>query len=237
MDVSGGIIKFASMKTWVIIVAGGSGSRFGSSVPKQFLELGGEPVLWHSIRAFHAALKPDVEIIVALPEHQISLWRSMVGNKTGMINHRLVAGGESRFHSVKNALGIISPAADDLIAVHDGVRPLVSETVIRQAVDEARRYGSAVPVVPVTDSIRQVTDCENKALNRATLRAVQTPQVFKAELLIKAYEQAYDPTFTDDASVWERAGNKVHLSAGETRNLKITVPDDLEIAEMYLRDE
>ncbi len=225
------------MKNWVIIVAGGSGLRFGSVVPKQFLELCGVPVLMRSIREFYATLKPDVEIIVVLPEGQQTLWRRLCAQCMPCPRHRLVTGGFTRFDSVKNALNSISPEPDDLIAIHDGVRPLVSSDIISEAMRVAKENGSAVPVVPVTDSIRQLTSDGNRALNRAKLKAVQTPQVFRAAELLKAYEQPYDPTFTDDASVWERAGYKVHLSAGGSRNIKITIPDDIAIAELYLADE
>lgn len=224
------------MNKWVIIVAGGSGARFGSAVPKQFLELGGEPVLMRSIRAFYSALEGDCKIVVALPENQIDYWHSLCRKHKFDIDHRVVAGGDSRYASVKNALGATGSGADELIAVHDGVRPLVSRQVITDAFVVARMHTAAVPAIAVTDTIRQLDadGSRSTTLNRNLLRAVQTPQVFRADMLHEAYRQPYSDTFTDDASVWESAGNQIALSAGDPLNIKITHPTDIAIAELIL---
>ena len=225
------------MRTVAIIVAGGSGTRFGAELPKQFLVLGSKPVLMRTIEVFeHALADAEHEIIVTLPANQFELWQQLCEQYAFTQPYRIVAGGETRWHSVKNALdSIIDPAAVDLIAVQDGVRPLATVDLIVRCLDTARREGSAIPVVPLNDSVRQIdADGMSRALDRSALRAVQTPQVFDARLLLEAYRQPFDPTFTDDASVVERAGRRVVLVDGDTCNLKITRPMDLVIAEYLL---
>ncbi len=227
------------MRTIAVIVAGGSGTRFGAQMPKQFLNLQGEPVLMRTICAFEKALEDvDHEIIVTLPADQFGLWQELCDRHAFAVQHRVVAGGETRWHSVKNALDSIVDSADvDVIAVHDGVRPMASIELIHRSLDIARRYGSAIPVLMLNDSVRQVgANGESRALDRSTLRAVQTPQVFDARLLMDAYCQPFDPTFTDDASVVERAGHQVVLVDGDPVNIKITRPMDLVLAEYLLRD-
>lgn len=220
------------MKTIAIIVAGGSGTRFGAQMPKQFLELGGKPVLMRTIEAFG---DDAVDVVVTLPADQMDLWRELCGKYAFAVPHRVVAGGETRWHSVKNALDSIGDVADvDVIAVHDGVRPLASADLICRILDTARKTGSAIPVVPLNDSVRQVDGDASHALDRSSLRAVQTPQAFEARLLMKAYCQPFDVTFTDDASVVERAGHAVTLVEGDPHNLKITRPMDLALAEYLL---
>ena len=227
------------MRTIAVIVAGGSGTRFGAQMPKQFLELGGKPVLMRTIEAFEQTLgSGDREIIVTLPAVQMDLWQELCERYAFAVPHRVVSGGETRWHSVKNALDSIGDIADvDVIAVHDGVRPLASVDLINRVLDAARRDGAAIPVVPLNDSVRQVDGDDSRALDRSSLRAVQTPQVFDARLLLKAYEQPFDPTFTDDASVVERAGHKVELVEGDPSNLKITRPMDLALAEYLLNQD
>ena len=227
------------MRTIAVIVAGGSGTRFGAQMPKQFLELGGMPVLMRTIQAFEDALGGgDREIIVTLPAEQIDLWQNLCGRYDFAVPHRVVPGGETRWHSVKNALDSIGDTADiDVIAVHDGVRPLAGADLINRVLDAARRDGAAIPVVMLNDSVRQVDGDGSHALDRSSLRAVQTPQAFDARLLLDAYEQPFDPTFTDDASVVERAGHKVELVEGDPRNLKITRPMDLALAEYLLNQD
>ena len=230
------------MKTIAIIVAGGSGTRFGASMPKQFLALMGKPVLMHTIEAFGKNRdgsfddKSHMEIIVTLPEEQMGLWHDLCREHGFTVPHRVVPGGKTRWHSVKNALDSISDFAGvDVIAVHDGVRPLASDELIDRCLTTARRQGSAIPVVPLNDSVRQMdADGGSRALDRSSLRAVQTPQVFDARLLIEAYRQPYDPTFTDDASVVERHGHDVTLVDGDPVNLKITRPMDLALAEYLM---
>ena len=225
------------MKTIAIIVAGGSGMRFGAQLPKQFLDLGGKPILMRTIEVFELALiDRDHEIIVTLPEEQMGLWHDLCREHGFTVPHRVVPGGKTRWHSVKNALDSINDLAGvDVIAVHDGVRPLASAQLIDRCLTTARRQGSAIPVVPLNDSVRQLeADGGSRALDRSSLRAVQTPQVFDARLLIEAYRQPYDPTFTDDASVVERHGHDVTLVDGDPVNLKITRPMDLALAEYLM---
>ena len=222
------------MRTIAIIVAGGSGTRFGAELPKQFLELGGRPVLMRTISAFGGGFS---DVIVTLPEGQMALWRELCERYGFAVPHRVVAGGETRWHSVKNALDSIGDISDvDIIAVHDGVRPLVTAEVIGRTVEAARRDGAAIPVVMLNDSVRQVEKGVSHALDRSTLRAVQTPQVFDARVLMAAYGQPFESTFTDDASVVERAGHSVTLVEGDPQNLKITRPMDLALAEYLLNN-
>lgn len=218
------------MKTIAIIVAGGSGTRFGAQVPKQFLALQGKPVLMRTIEAFKG-----FDVIVTLPAGQMDVWRDLCSEHGFTVAHRVVAGGETRWHSVKNALDSIGSVSDvDVIAVHDGVRPLASADLINRCMATAREQGSAIPVVMLNDSVRQVDGDGSHALDRSTLRAVQTPQAFDARLLMAAYGQPFDPTFTDDASVVERSGHAVTLVEGDPVNLKITRPMDLALAEYLL---
>ena len=235
------------MRTIAIIVAGGSGTRFGAELPKQFLELGGKPILMRTISAFGGGTSDRTavsafgggfsEVIVTLPEGQMGLWRELCERYCFAVPHRVVAGGETRWHSVKNALDSIGDISDvDIIAVHDGVRPLVTADLIGRTVEAARRDGAAIPVVMLNDSVRQVEKGASHALDRSTLRAVQTPQVFDARLLTEAYRQPFDSTFTDDASVVERMGHSVTLVEGDPQNLKITRPMDLALAEYLLNN-
>ena len=227
------------MRTIAVIVAGGSGTRFGVQMPKQFLELGGKPVLMRTIEAFEQTLRSgDREIIVTLPVDQMDLWQDLCKRYAFVVPHRVVAGGETRWHSVKNALDSIDDIAGvDVIAVHDGVRPLAGIDLINRVLDAARRDGAAIPVGMLNDSVRQVDGDDSHALDRSSLRAVQTPQAFAARLLLEAYGHPYEPTFTDDASVVERAGHRVTLVEGDPRNLKITRPMDLALAEYLLNQD
>ena len=169
----------------------------------------------------------------------MELWRALCERHGFVVPHRVVPGGETRWHSVKNALDSIGDIADvDVIAVHDGVRPLATANLINRVLDAARRDGAAIPVVPLNDSVRQLDgDGGSHALDRSSLRAVQTPQAFDARLLIEAYRQPFDPTFTDDASVVERYGHQVTLVEGDPQNLKITRPMDLALAEYLLNPD
>ncbi len=222
------------MRTIAIIVAGGSGTRFGAELPKQFLNLKGLPILMRTIQAFG----DDFDVIVTLPEGQMELWRQLCEKFNFAVPHSVVAGGETRWHSVKNALDSIGDVDGvDVIAVHDGVRPMVTAEIISRTLEAARRDGAAIPVVALNDSVRQVVGDDSHALDRSSLRAVQTPQVFDARLLVDAYQQPYDPTFTDDASVVEKFGHHVALVEGDPMNLKITRPMDLALAEYLLNHD
>ncbi len=229
------------MRTIAIIVAGGSGTRFGAQLPKQFLELAGRPILMRTIEAFGESCETgdtSLDVIVTLPADQMDLWQQLCEKYAFSLPHRVVAGGETRWHSVKNALAAVGDIADvDVIAVHDGVRPLATAGLIHRVLDAARRDGAAIPVVPLNDSVRQVAGDTSHALDRSSLRAVQTPQAFDARLLLDAYHQPFDPTFTDDASVVERAGHRVTLVDGDPVNLKITRPMDLALAEYLLNQD
>lgn len=218
----------------VIIVAGGSGCRMGTARPKQFLLLDGRPVLAHAIDRFAQAL-PGAPIVVVLPEEHLAFWRNLTA-RFDVARHTSTAGGAQRFHSVSRGLAALPPGME-LIAVHDGVRPLVSAALIRRTVDAAQKHGAAIPAIEPVDSFRMTTDEGSHPIDRRRLRAVQTPQVFRADLLHHAYETTYRSDFTDDASVVEHSGTTVFLCEGERRNLKITTPDDLLCAEVLLAEE
>ena len=219
-------------KNAVIIVAGGKGKRFQSNIPKQFLEISGKPVLMHTIEKFWA-FDNDIKIILVLPENQINYWQKLCEQHKFSLPHTIVKGGRERFFSVKNGLQIVEN--EQVIAVHDGVRPLVSVQTIAKGFETASKYGSAVPVVPVTSSVRMIENGENFHIDRANLRIVQTPQVFKSDILKKSYSQNYTDFFTDDASVIEKAGYKIHLFDGNLENIKITTKFDLLFAEVLLK--
>ncbi len=213
-------------------MAGGTGTRMGSAVPKQFLLIADKPVLMHSIIAFNE-YDAGIKIIVALPSSLFSQWEALCRQYSFSLPHTLAKGGEKRFDSVKNALHFVT--ADGLVAIHDGARPLVSRDLISRAFDHARLHQNAIPATPVTDSVRQIAGRVNKPIERENLRLVQTPQVFHSDLILKAYQQAYRESFTDDASVLEAAGGAVSLIGGDPYNIKITYPRDLLIAEALLK--
>ena len=203
-----------------------------SSIPKQFLDLCGKPVLMHTIEAFKNTI-PHAEIIVVLPDSLIDLWKDLCVKHNYNITHTLCFGGKTRFHSVSNGLALINEIC--LIAVHDAVRPLVSARVIAECFEAAAQYGCAVPVVSIKDSIRFVDKDKSYTHNRENYRAVQTPQCFKSEILLKAYHCDYNETFTDDASVVEALGFEMKLLEGNDENIKITTPLDLIIAEAIIK--
>jgi len=217
---------------YAIIVAGGSGSRMQSALPKQFIELCGEPVLMHTIRAFHNS-QPAPQIILALHGSYHGLWAQLCVKHNFNIPHKITMGGETRFHSIQNAVDSITDA-DVLIAVHDAVRPLVSADIINQAYRCAAENGTAVTAVKSRDSIRQVKGDGSVSLNRDSIYLVQTPQTFQSALLKKAYQQPYTDTFTDDASVVEQSGVAITLITGDYSNIKITFPEDIAIAEALI---
>lgn len=218
-------------KHGVVIVAGGSGSRMQTALPKQFLMLGGLPVVARTINTFAEAL-PSADIVVVLPEAHIPLWRNLEA-RFDVAPHRCVAGGSERFYSVKCGIDALGEDVE-YIAVHDGVRALVTKRLIIRTLLDAEKSGATIPVVEVADSFRRVEGDSSYIVPRAELRAVQTPQIFAAELLRKAYEQPFDRSFTDDASVVEAMGHRISLVEGERSNLKLTTPEDLEWAEYYL---
>ena len=225
----------STSKHTILIVAGGRGTRMGGPQPKQFLELAGRPVLMHTLEAFDR-WDASARLIVVLPEDQIDTWKRLCQAHVFGRIHRVVAGGETRFHSVRNGLGAV--ASNGLIAVHDGVRPLVAPSVIAACFAAAADGGAAVPVVPVVESVREVdADGGSRPVDRTRLRVVQTPQVFRADVLRAAYCLPYDPRFTDDASVVEASGVAVRLVPGNRENIKLTTPMDLLLAEQLMRRE
>jgi len=216
-----------------IIVAGGKGERMQTDIPKQFIEIQGKPILMHTIETF---LRFDItmHIIVVLPLSQIDFWKELCIKHAFKVIHQIVAGGQTRFESVKNGLAAIkSPAC---VAVHDGVRPLVSTKTIGRCFEVAETSGNAIPVVDLVDSIRQTTDNGSISVNRMAYKLVQTPQIFDADLLKKAYKQDFSELFTDDASVVENLGTKINLVEGNRENIKITTSFDLLLAEMLLKN-
>ena len=225
---------------YVIMVAGGSGARMGADIPKQFLDLGGRPILRRSIELMTTAL-PSAKIITVLPKEYVSYWEDYCLKSNFSVPQMVVKGGITRFHSVKNALAKVPDGA--IVAVHDAVRPLVSAQLVQELVRQAAETGSAIPVVPAVDTLRVLKNDDGRlssspeTLDRSRIYAVQTPQVFHSEILSKAYEQAFDTAFTDDASVVER--NKIPLSyvLGERFNIKITTAEDLFLAKAIIQKQ
>lgn len=225
------------MKKYVIIVAGGKGLRMGGEIPKQFLPIGGKPVLMRTVEAFYQT-DAETGIVLVLPKEQQDYWKELCRQYDFRISYTLADGGRTRFHSVQNGLQAVPEEGTDvLIAVHDGVRPFVSSQVIQASFDEAARQGAVVPVLDMVDSVRQLSaDGSSMAVDRSRLKLVQTPQTFRADVLKKAYSQDFTELFTDDASVVEASGVSVALVPGNRENIKITTPFDLKIAEALLKE-
>ncbi|WP_165020235.1 2-C-methyl-D-erythritol 4-phosphate cytidylyltransferase [Dysgonomonas sp. ZJ279] len=215
----------------IIIVAGGKGLRMGADLPKQFIPIGGKPILMHTINAFYEYDK-HINIVLVLPESHQDYWKELCRKYKFNIAHQIATGGETRFHSVKNGLAFIN---EGLVGVQDGVRPFGSKEMIARCFDAAQQYQAAIPVIDSTDSLREMTGAErSKIIDRSKIRLVQTPQVFSVEILKKAYQTDYTETFTDDASVVEAIGINIHLVRGETTNIKVTTPLDLKIGEFIV---
>ena len=221
-------------KTYAIIVAGGSGTRMGTAIPKQFLLINGKPVLMHTLAAFHhSQTKPELILVLHADFH--AYWQELCARHNFTIPHQLIKGGETRFHSVKNGLDNIEDGIDAIVAIHDAVRPLTSKDIIDKSYEQAQLNGNAIAAVQSRDSIRQVKNNQSVSLLRDEIYLIQTPQTFKLSQLRKAYEQPFDPKFTDDASVVEQSGEPINLIAGSYLNLKITFPQDIEVAELLLK--
>jgi 2-C-methyl-D-erythritol 4-phosphate cytidylyltransferase len=254
-----------ALKKYCIIVAGGTGRRMKSAIPKQFLLLEDKPLLMHTIERFYS-FDSTIDIILVLPAGHHQLWKRLVDEHSFGINHRLTAGGEERFHSVRAGLELVRQASRDtahdggmgvdhdgailpgndrvrvsesgpghmkdesLIAVHDGVRPLVSHDTIWRCYADAEEFGTAIPFVEPADSVRVIEADDSRPLPRNEVRLIQTPQVFRSSLIMSAYDRDFDPSFTDDATVAEAAGIKIHLTHGNRENIKITTPEDLAVA-------
>jgi 2-C-methyl-D-erythritol 4-phosphate cytidylyltransferase len=219
------------MNKIAIIVAGGKGERMNADVPKQFLEIQGKPILMHTLEAF-INFDASLQLILVLPAAQIDFWQTLCEAHDFNIPHQIVAGGQTRFHSVKNGLDAVK--IPSLVAIHDGVRPLVSKDTISRCFDAAVKFGAAIPTMDSIESIRFVDANGSKSVDRTVYKMVQTPQVFDTELLKKAYEQEFSVLFTDDASVVEAMGVTVHLVEGNRENIKITTEFDLIVAERLL---
>jgi len=220
------------MKKYIIIVAGGSGTRMKSIVPKQFIELQGKPMLMHTIEKFVKAI-PEIYIIVVLAKQLHDEWKQLCMKHHFTYKVELTDGGETRFHSVKNGLAVVP--AGCLVGVHDAARPFVSSQTIINTFEGAEKKGNASPVVPLTESVREVKEGNNKAIDRSKIFIVQTPQCFHSDLLQKAFLQEYRSTFTDDASVVEAIGEKINLIEGNYENIKITTPQDIIVAESIIK--
>jgi 2-C-methyl-D-erythritol 4-phosphate cytidylyltransferase len=219
------------MKKYAVIVAGGSGARMGSAVPKQFLLLKDKPVLWYTLKVFLGAYT-DLEVILVVPDDHLETARSVVDMMAAPGRVRLTAGGVTRFHSVRNGLGLVQ--AESVIFVHDGVRCLVSKELIHRCYEQAVRLGSAIPVVDCKDSVRLTGPEDSEVIDRRRVKLVQTPQTFLSRLLLPAFRAEFHEGFTDEATVVEASGHKVHLTEGEASNIKITTPIDLVVAEKIL---
>ena len=219
-------------KEQVIIVAGGLGKRMNSELPKQFLNIAGKPMLMHTLEKFRK-YSDSVEIILVLPEPFFDFWKSMIKRYNFRLQHYLQKGGKERFFSVKNGLKLVGN--DSVVAIHDGVRPLVDISTIKNVFKVASEKGNAIPAISVNQSMRMVNGLENRPVNRDNFRLIQTPQGFRSEIIIKAYEQKYQENFTDDATVVEAMGEKINLVRGNIENIKITRLSDLKIAGALLK--
>jgi 2-C-methyl-D-erythritol 4-phosphate cytidylyltransferase len=221
-----------ALKKIALIVAGGTGTRMKSQIPKQFLLLNGRPVLMHTLDKFYR-YESGIRIILVLPRDEVTTWERLCDIHDFQIKHEIVTGGETRFHSIqKNLEGI---PEDCLVAVHDGVRPLVSLDTIRRCFITAAEKGNAVPCVEIPESLRMVDEQGNRPADRNKYRLIQTPQVFNSRILKESYGQEYHPRFTDDASAVESRGYSINLVDGNPENLKITLNKDLGIAEFLLK--
>ena len=228
---------------YIIIVAGGKGLRMGSDIPKQFLPIGGKPVLMRTLERFRE-YSDDIQIILVLPEAQQEYWHQLCDEYHFDVEYTLANGGQTRFHSVQNGLAKVPDDAQGVVGVHDGVRPFPSIEVIKNCYETARTAKAVIPVIPVVETVRQLIDSDShlsilnyqlsKTVPRDQYRLVQTPQTFDIQLLKSANRQPYDDGFTDDASVVEAFGHKITLVEGNRENIKITTPYDLKIAEVLI---
>ncbi len=219
------------MKKIALIAAGGKGNRMKNNIPKQFLLLRNKPVLYYTIKAFTDAYE-DMQIILVLPEEHIRKGQEIIDGYFDNSRFRIAAGGRTRFHSVQNGLALIKD--ESIIFVHDGVRCMLSSDLVKKCYEEALDNGTAIPAIECKDSLRLLTDGENKIVNRNKVRLIQTPQTFHSKILLPAYKIDYKNKFTDEATVVEAYGIKIHLIKGEENNFKITTPFDLLLAEMLL---
>jgi 2-C-methyl-D-erythritol 4-phosphate cytidylyltransferase len=218
---------------YVIIVAGGKGLRMGSDIPKQFLPIGGKPVLMRTLERFRT-YSDDLQIILVLPEAQQDYWRQLCEEYHFDVEYQLANGGQTRFHSVQNGLALVPDNAEGVVGVHDGVRPFPSIEVIRNCYETAREKKAVIPVIPVVETVRHIENEGSVTVPRSDYRLVQTPQTFDIQLLKAANHQPYNDGFTDDASVVESYGHAITLVEGNRENIKITTPYDMKIAEVLI---
>ena len=218
---------------YVIIVAGGKGLRMGSDIPKQFLPIGGKPVLMRTLERFRT-YSDDLQIILVLPEAQQDYWRQLCEEYHFDVEYQLANGGQTRFHSVQNGLALVPDDAEGVVGVHDGVRPFPSIEVIRNCYETAREKKAVIPVIPVVETVRHLENEGSVTVPRSDYRLVQTPQTFDIQLLKAANHQPYNDGFTDDASVVESYGHAITLVEGNRENIKITTPYDMKIAEVLI---
>ena len=218
---------------YIIIVAGGKGLRMGSDIPKQFLPIGGKPVLMRTLERFRE-YSPTLQIILVLPKAQQDYWHQLCKDYNFKVEYVLADGGETRFHSVQNGLTKIPDDAEGVVGVHDGVRPFPSIDVIRNCYETARTAKAVIPVIPVVETVRHLQGNTSETVPRNDYRLVQTPQTFDIQLLKAANKQPYNDGFTDDASVVEAFGFNITLVDGNRENIKITTPYDLKIAEVLI---
>ena len=218
---------------YVIIVAGGKGLRMGSDIPKQFLPVGGKPVLMRTLERFRE-YSPTLQIILVLPKAQQEYWKELCEKHNFTVAYQLADGGETRFHSVQHGLALIPDDAEGVVGVHDGVRPFPSIDVISDCYETARTAKAVIPVIPVVETVRHLKGEVSETVPRNDYRLVQTPQTFDIQLLKAANRQSYNDGFTDDASVVEAFGFDVTLVEGNRENIKITTPYDLKIAEVLI---
>jgi 2-C-methyl-D-erythritol 4-phosphate cytidylyltransferase len=219
------------MRNSVIIVAGGSGKRMGSALPKQFLEINGKALIIYTLEKF-LEFDPEIEIVLVINDDYIDFWNK-AKKKAGFDQKvKIASGGETRFYSVQSGLKMLE--GDSLVGIHDSVRPMVSVETIQRVYDVAEIFGSAIPCIPLKESVREVVENKSRPLDRSIIQIVQTPQVFRSAILYKSYDTPCMEAFTDDASVVEKAGYEIKLVQGDEYNLKITTPEDFEIAKMLL---
>jgi 2-C-methyl-D-erythritol 4-phosphate cytidylyltransferase len=214
----------------IIITAGGIGKRMGTDQPKQFLELLGRPVLIHTLERLHH-FSPNSQLVLTLPEQHIEDWKALCLQYDCHIDHHIVAGGQERYHSIKNALSVCT---GELIAVHDGVRPLVARATMERLFNAANEHKAVIPVLEVKESLRKINASGSQSVKRADYCIVQTPQVFHSNILREAYTIEFHDGITDDASLVEEAGYAIHLVDGNEENIKITTPSDLAVALLFL---
>ncbi|MCB8995255.1 MAG: 2-C-methyl-D-erythritol 4-phosphate cytidylyltransferase [Bacteroidales bacterium] len=219
------------MRNSVIIVAGGTGKRMGAVLPKQFLEIEGKALIFYTLERF-LEFDPSIEMILVIHEDYIDYWEKLIIAEGFDYPVLTVPGGETRYHSVKNGISMLE--GESLVGIHDSVRPFVSLSTIQRCFESAEKYGSALPYVPLKESVRMADGDKSTVVDRSAIQVIQTPQVFNSEILRESYELPFEPSFTDDATVVEAAGHKILMLLGDEYNIKITTPEDFEMARLLI---